>query len=729
MADDLFIAPTDETYAKLKTLYSFPVENLRQQFSTHAMSVCGELMTLAKQHNLIRFREVCLPHSFKLPDTLFIYDSDTLSTNPALGGVGNLDRFQLKEVVNWAPTPASSDLATIVQSTYPNTPWIVAYFVTVTFPTMFGHFLSADFAEAGLNFIKSHMRQREIVEKLLGSYLLHCFVFRDRLLEVFCQGLAVEDACDADKVRAAFFASYKASIRYLSRPHVDAILLFRNEFGEAAAAETMIEQFLAVVVQYWQTSPFLPGVTPCQRDVRGRRAAGARTCFPLKDYLLDFARRPEAARHLIDPLGDTCTSSPPNWASVVPPPLSGFRFDVSHVDEVLMLRIAGWAVVAGPPDPADEAFRLRQETKYFFAPDPTWAGTPKFTDRSLHPTTVKLEERKAYHHFCIERSGALRTLDLWLGALRRILAAQSRLLVKRQPRDSRPLQFALDQFTAWGCDLASRLNLERGVVDGVGAPTAGADAATFVRARIGECLRSNFREKKPITAAVLCAATDCISSWRVGSGKPAVTLAPDDWTFCGYFCDAVLRVTEALFCDHLSARPVPLLGRDRAEVEAELQDVLGRRERPCSFAGPLAKDECLAEALGPIRCFLTSANEIAQYSFEHGEDVWGTGDQLMFFLRIEELLNFYLTKGSQLAEWSLTHPSLMVSIFPNTDDPRGPIYIRAWLLNIVDTVHKWRNGDPALVGPLGEMGYLIFTEERLSALVRLADFFLLMPLQ
>jgi hypothetical protein len=723
MAESLFMAAQDDAYVELKDLYSFPVHLLLDQFRERAMSVCGELMSLAKQHNLMRFREICLQHSFGLPDTPFMYDSGSIDGNPALAGVEGRKRFELDDLVHWNPDRASPDLAADIQATYPNTPWIVAYFVTVTFPTTFGHFLSVDLAREGLSFIRSHIGQREIAGKLLGSFLLHSFVFRDRLLDNFCQRVTLADGSDRDRLRNVFLACYAASLRYLSRAHVDAIQLFAAEFGRTAAAETIIERFLTVVVQYWQAAPFLPGLT---MRPRGR---GARADFPLKDCLLDFARHPDAARHLIDPLADTCTSDPPNLAFLVPPPVFGFRFDVSHVDEVLMLRLDGRRFVAGQSDAAAEAFRLRMNRTYYFQYDRKWDERPVVDKDPEHLTKEELSQRRAFHHFCIRRSGAFRTIDLWLGALRRILTAQSRLVVSRRPPASAPGQFALEQFTRWGYDLFCRLGFEKGFVEYVRGLGGGGDVEAFVRAQIGQCLRANLRARQPVAEAVLGAAKDCISRWKVGFNRDPIVCTPVDLTLCGYFCDAVLRAADAMFACHLSAHPVPLLCRARSEVVAELREVLQKRERQCHFPVPLPREEDVAATLGPIRDFLTAANLIAQYSFESGRDVWGSGDQLMFFLWIEGLLNFYFTKRPHLADWPTTCPSLMISIFPNTDDPTGPIYIRGWLLKILHTVEKWKNGDPGLGEALGDVGHLILTDERLSALDRLAYFFLLEPFE
>jgi hypothetical protein len=53
MSDNFFIAPQDGAEVRQKALDSFPVQPLCDQFSGHAMFVCGELMTFAQQHNLM----------------------------------------------------------------------------------------------------------------------------------------------------------------------------------------------------------------------------------------------------------------------------------------------------------------------------------------------------------------------------------------------------------------------------------------------------------------------------------------------------------------------------------------------------------------------------------------------------------------------------------------------------------------------------------------------------
>jgi hypothetical protein len=78
----------------------------------------------------MRFHEICLRHSLGLPDR---YDSGPLTNNPVLAVLG---LFQLDQVISWRPDRPCSDFVA-VHSMDPTRLWIVGYFVTVRFPTMF----------------------------------------------------------------------------------------------------------------------------------------------------------------------------------------------------------------------------------------------------------------------------------------------------------------------------------------------------------------------------------------------------------------------------------------------------------------------------------------------------------------------------------------------------------------------------------------------------------------
>jgi hypothetical protein len=134
---------------------------------------------LAKLQNLMLFR-----NNFKeldeLPPGLFCYLSDSTDWQP----VGQV----LKSTVKWTETVADYDLSTELANCFPGVPWIIDYFVSSTFPALYSHFLTEEFVQSGLNFIRSHVHDR-LAPRLVGSYLMHCFLFRDRLLEIFYEHL------------------------------------------------------------------------------------------------------------------------------------------------------------------------------------------------------------------------------------------------------------------------------------------------------------------------------------------------------------------------------------------------------------------------------------------------------------------------------------------------------------------------------------------------------------
>jgi hypothetical protein len=140
-------------------------------------------MILAKQHNLVLFRELC-DASVALPQELFTYDS-SIATSPEIQAV--------KAVFLWTDTTPTYNLSGKIQKVYPGLDWIVPYFVFSTFPTIFGHFISDEYVHAGLRFIEAHVLD-PLAPHLVGIFLLHCFLFRDRLMQIFYEQLCMKPA-------------------------------------------------------------------------------------------------------------------------------------------------------------------------------------------------------------------------------------------------------------------------------------------------------------------------------------------------------------------------------------------------------------------------------------------------------------------------------------------------------------------------------------------------------
>jgi hypothetical protein len=135
---------------------------------------------LAKQHNLNLFRETCAS-SADLPRELFSFEEAT----PCQAA----ESQALKVAIAWPPRSASYDLATELGRVYPGIPWICDYFVISTFPATFGHFIGQEYLTHGLTFIQSHIAD-PLAPRLVGTFLLHAFVFRDRLMESFTRDSA-----------------------------------------------------------------------------------------------------------------------------------------------------------------------------------------------------------------------------------------------------------------------------------------------------------------------------------------------------------------------------------------------------------------------------------------------------------------------------------------------------------------------------------------------------------
>jgi hypothetical protein len=261
-----FVFPTDDEYLRLKSQYSFHENDLDSHFTAFARDTVGELMALAKQHNLLRFRELLLLTSETPPNLLFTYVPGRTQSNPALSEISGLQTFAIAKILSWPDEPAQYVLADEIQKVYPGSiSWAFRYFVMVPFPAAFGHFLSHEYLDGGLRFIHSHIAQQDTVIELVGSYLLHAFLFRDRLLDTFCDQLAGnQSTLTEDSFLEAFITAFGLCIRYFTPHHIEAVKLLVTQHGTRAALKSLTSFFLCVIVQLWQFSPLLAGLPLAQ---------------------------------------------------------------------------------------------------------------------------------------------------------------------------------------------------------------------------------------------------------------------------------------------------------------------------------------------------------------------------------------------------------------------------------------------------------------------------------
>jgi hypothetical protein len=247
-----------------------------------------------------------------------------------------------------------------------------------------------------------------------------------------------------------------------------------------------------------------------------------------------------------------------------------------------------------------------------------------------------------------------------------------------------------------------------------------------------------------IENAILASAVDYINSWRVAYNAEnerfpllmTETGNEEDRPCARYFCQAVRQMTEAWTISCLSNRPVALLSRSdlgHDEASVELPAELGRHsedwKRLVGDRELLALDQpgeqvaVWVKSFGSIQYFLRTVNSVAMSTFQTGQAQWATGDHLLFFLRVEEIVNFY---WEELKDWPSKDPEFMAKLFDcraANDDPRGPIWIRGWLLGVFKLVNLMRQRGSAVIKNFGYIQNQIVTEHMVESLKRLRDFF------
>jgi hypothetical protein len=253
---DKFAPPTDPAYVRLKSLYSFNEQTLRTQFLTLSNQLNWDNAMFAKQHNLCLFREL-YHNSIAMPEEIFIYEPDQAN----LGS----DTRAVKMTVAWTTKVATYNLSYELSKVYPGIPWITRYFVISTFPAAFGHFLSEEYLQSGVRFIESHIDD-PLASQLLGSLLMHCFLFRDRFLYAFYRRRIQDQTVSNEALLELFLETLRSAVTYLSDLHIAAIRLLRSR-NERAAIEAVFQYFLIPTVKLWAWHPLFRVTNLIQKKV------------------------------------------------------------------------------------------------------------------------------------------------------------------------------------------------------------------------------------------------------------------------------------------------------------------------------------------------------------------------------------------------------------------------------------------------------------------------------
>jgi hypothetical protein len=735
-----FVPPKDLEYITLRREYAFNEQALRNQFIATVNQINLDNMMLAKQHNLILFRETCDP-SISLPVELFAYDQSP---------VGPHESLALKSVLPWTSEVAQYDLSTEFSKVYAGIPWISTYFAISSFPAIYGHFVSEEYLQYGLCFIQSHIKDA-LAPHLVGSYLLHCFLFRDRLAHVFYE-LLIERNPDLSpaELLQTFTDAFAFCVPYFSDIHISAVLCLRAE-SEGKAIRAVFTHFLLEVVRVWQFHPLFATTELIRRRTRDPVAPSSYLNITYEFVLLDEIRKmgedPVRAIQILDLLVDEIGIEMPKLSSIVY--YGGITLPLSVVDFTLLLHLnelhkvltnngTNVREIKGNVETAIvDAFRLRARSVHYLPPS---VSAPVPTAVSVHLTLQKLKEHKTLHEFLSGLAGGLKQFHTIIAAQkninrlyyfslahRKFLASGSQI----QPATYAAVQhqkYALhifDQFVRGGLQLYVRAHTKERFQE-------------FHEQAIGQLIAESIaRGESPVTA-ILERTVDYINGWkqRFNADNPAMHQGAcfanreHDYPLCQFFTDAVDHLAFAFTMNRLSACPFPIISErveiadQREAVETLLQSM--SQHWPFVSVTPEqilqdAEITIIMESSRDAHFLLQKAEQAAMASFAAGDVKWDSGNHIPLFLEIESLLRPIFSTDTivDLLRHDPEWPRKFIAAFFNATDP---VFLRACLSRSLMIVSSLRDVNHPLIEHLAEIGNPI-TVDVMRSFANLRDWF------
>jgi hypothetical protein len=188
------------------------------------------------------------PPELTLVEPVFVFD---------FGQVHTRDGHTVGQMQQWPSEAAPYDIATELGKVFEGVAWLPNYFAASTFPSLFGHFLTDEYQEAGFHFLESHVGD-PLAPAMAAAFLHHCWMFCDRLFEEFWQRVAAAAGGSADDIPGLFVQAVASCAPYLSQWHVAVIKLLREKRGDAAALDVVLGRFLMELVRLWQWAPRRP---------------------------------------------------------------------------------------------------------------------------------------------------------------------------------------------------------------------------------------------------------------------------------------------------------------------------------------------------------------------------------------------------------------------------------------------------------------------------------------
>ena len=235
----------DNEIEDLEQKYSFNIQKFQFNYNNIAKQIFYKLQVFAKSFDLILFR-IENNENLKFPNMLYNFTRN-VGSKQIQGLVSTIKEFLA------GTFHKECHISQIFNEQFPDKQWIIDYFVTSTFPAMFGHFCSDEYARAGLAFISACIND-PIVAKLVGTFLFHTFLFHSRLLNIFLLSIDFQNDLSDETICNEFCEKFRLCMSYFSIFHMDAVeLLIKRD--PKLAHEAIFKHFLKKIFAMWKNIP------------------------------------------------------------------------------------------------------------------------------------------------------------------------------------------------------------------------------------------------------------------------------------------------------------------------------------------------------------------------------------------------------------------------------------------------------------------------------------------
>ena len=615
----------DPEFQKLLSEYSFSDGRLQVHYLGTSSDVTSENIMLGKLCALALFRRFFIVQRMETPFELLIFSSKTMST---------IETYTMKEFLHWTSEAFTDSIQKEIEAVFPDVPWMTKYFTACAFPALFGHFVAREYVKAGCMFIRSCIRD-DLAPRLLGCYLAHCFVFRDRLMDTFMQ-MYFSDKKDGDDLEI-LVQSVEFCACYLSRDHVDIVREMR-EVSEAQACEAVCRYFLAKAVKLWAYD--------------GMMKISGYEKYELVDRVKRLKAEDEAVRRIFDAFNADVVTECPEVRNLVY--YGGVNFAISEVDLVLLhmlvncrKRAEGKKIIAqargNPATAAQDIFTIRQ--KFSVYPENS-DKLPAPTETSQGVTKKKLLEMRERHKALFRYSGDLKQFLLAIDAQKRTLPLVNARLAEALEQVGNPCDFVFDHYVSYAlttfmhCLPSSvRLFMQKEVK---GNPDM--VHGNQLRARILDEIREN---DDPVSA-VLTATGLYMDKWKLAFNDSAAQPVDarktnlkkaNELRCCEFYMRELSDVGYALMLRTLSHAKSEFLVDCQDELLKKLENLVNANSLEKNISDVHSIDfETNGEFGSDVISMLNAMNDRAKQIFESNPANTSEGDWISGFLELEALL-------------------------------------------------------------------------------------------